>query len=119
MDSATSDEGAAGGCRRSSTITALMAAQNAVTAKISTGAPIDLAASARLGMWMHRHNDASQTKTHTCDGCGDAASPTVGNRNKGNKQEYQNATYAEDSDGRGPSQGECRELFPRSDGLAS
>ena len=48
-DSATSDGGAAGDCcRRSSTITEETAAQNAVTAQISTGAPIDLAASAAM-----------------------------------------------------------------------
>ena len=47
-DSAMSGEVGAGDSRRSSTITDETAAQSAVTAQISTGAPIDLAASAAM-----------------------------------------------------------------------
>ena len=68
---------------------------------------------------MNRHDDASQTKAHTRDCCCDTASPSVGNGNEGNKQEYQNATYAEDSKGRDPSQSDCGEVFPLSGGPAS
>ena len=69
-------------------------------------------------MRMNRDDDAGQTKAHTRDRCGNAASPTVGNGDKGNEEKYQNAAYAEDSKGRDPPK-RLRGISPAVQGLAS